>query len=157
MEGGMEPEIGEANRASRNWLRATVERLSDADMMLPIGEAWTAAGLLAHLAFWDRFCRARWLHALNTKTPTPLPLDDALLELINDADLPHWTNVPPRIAAEECLEAAETLDALIESLGDEVAVKIQAEGRPRLLNRSLHRQEHLNTIDTRFPDRGVTE
>jgi hypothetical protein len=147
----LDPEIVQANRAARSWLRATVERLSEDDMTRPITEAWTAAGLLAHMAFWDRFCRARWLHAQRAETPTPLPLDDALLELINDADLSHWTKVPPRLAAEECLEAAERLDALIESLGDEVAVKIEAEGRPRLLNRSIHRQEHLSAIEAAFP------
>lgn len=147
----MDPEIEEANTASRGWLRATVERLSEDDMTRPITEPWTAAGLLAHLAFWDRFCRARWLHAQRTGTPTPVPLDDALLELINDADLSHWTILPPRIAAEECLEAADTLDALIQSLGDEVALKIEAEGRRRLVDRSIHRREHLSTIEAAFP------
>jgi Mycothiol maleylpyruvate isomerase N-terminal domain len=147
----MDPGIVEANRASRSWLRATVERLSEDDMTRPITEGWTAAGLLAHMAFWDRFCRARWLHAQGANTPTPLPLDDALLELINAADQAHWTKVPPRLAVEECLEAADTLDTLIQSLGDEVAVKIEAEGRPRLINRSIHRQEHLSTIEAAFP------
>ena len=124
---------------------------SEEDMTRPMTGAWTATGLLAHIAFWDRFCQARWLHAYRAKIPTPLPLEDALLELINDADLSHWTKVPPGLAVEECLEAAETLDALIQSLGDEVAVKIEAEGRPRLINRSIHRQEHLSAIEAAFP------
>jgi hypothetical protein len=144
-------EIEEGNSASRSWLGGIVGRLSETDMRSPIGEDWTVSALLAHLAFWDRFCRARWLHAQRMGTPTPAPLDDALLELINDADLSHWAVIPPRTAAEECLEAAERVDALIGSLDDEVARKVDAEGRRRLIDRSIHRREHLSSIEAAFP------
>jgi hypothetical protein len=144
-------EIEEGNSASRSWLAGILTRLSEDDMKRRIGEDWTVSALLAHLAFWDRFCRARWLHAQRTGATTPGPLDDALLELINDADLSHWAVIPPRIAAEECLEAAERIDALVGSLDDEVARKIEAEGRRRLIDRSIHRREHLSSIDAAFP------
>jgi hypothetical protein len=147
----VDPEIEERNNASRGWLGSMVERLSEDEMVRPIDGPWTAAGLMAHLSFWDRFCRARWLHAARIGIPTPVPFDDALLELINDADLSHWAAVPPRIAAEECLEAAEHLDALIRSLDDEVGRKVEAEGRRRLVDRSIHRREHLVTIEAAFP------
>jgi hypothetical protein len=147
----MKPEIDDANSASRSVLRAVADRLSESHMVQPLSGPWTPAAVYAHLAFWDRFCRARWLHAQGTDIPTPLPLEDALLELINHADLPHWARVPPAAAIEECLEAAEQVDELISSLGDDTADKIQAEGRPRLIDRSIHRHEHLAMIEAVFP------
>ena len=30
------------------------ERLSDAELLTPVGEHWTVAIVMAHLAFWDR-------------------------------------------------------------------------------------------------------
>jgi hypothetical protein len=42
---------------------------------------------------------------------TPLPFDDALLELINDSSLQQWVVIPPRTAVQDCLAAAEEIDA----------------------------------------------
>ena len=44
----------ELNRASTNRIRTLVARLSDKEMQHPVGEHWTVAIALAHLAFWDR-------------------------------------------------------------------------------------------------------
>jgi hypothetical protein len=44
----------ERNRASTARIRALAARLTDADMQHPVGEHWTVAIALAHLAFWDR-------------------------------------------------------------------------------------------------------
>jgi hypothetical protein len=150
----MNPEIEEANTASRSAMRAVAERLSEDEMVRPIEGPWSASAVFAHLAFWDRFCRARWLHAEKAGLPTPIPLDDAVLELINDADLPHWADVPARTAVEESLEAAENVDALIEGLDDDIGLKIEAEGRRRLIDRSIHRREHLMMVEARFPTGG---
>jgi hypothetical protein len=147
----MDPEIEERNSASRSWLGSIVKRLSEDEMIRPIEGSWTAAGLPAHLAFWDRFCRARWLHASRTGIATPAPLDDALLELINDADISHWAAIPPLLAVQEYLEAAEGVDAFIRSLNDEAGRKVQAEERNRLIDRSIHRREHLVLIEAAFP------
>ena len=42
------------NRASTERIRALAARLSDEEMQHPVGEHWTVAIALAHLAFWDR-------------------------------------------------------------------------------------------------------
>ena len=42
------------NRASTGRIRALAARLSDQQMQTPVGEHWTVAIALAHLAFWDR-------------------------------------------------------------------------------------------------------
>ena len=126
-------------------------RLSDEELTRPIDPPWTAAALFAHVAFWDRFVHARWLLAASTGSRTPLQFDDSLLELINDASLQQWTVIPPRTAVQDCLAAAAQIDALIGSLeADVVSEAVQAQ-RERLVDRSLHRGEHLNTIEMAFP------
>ena len=45
------------NRASRDRLAAVIAQLGDRSIALSGG--WTAAALLAHLAFWDGFGAAR--------------------------------------------------------------------------------------------------
>ncbi|MGD8963285.1 MAG: hypothetical protein PVH43_12255, partial [Desulfobacterales bacterium] len=35
-------------------LRSLVERLTDDELIFPIGNGWTIAVALAHLAFWDQ-------------------------------------------------------------------------------------------------------
>ncbi|MBI5302697.1 MAG: hypothetical protein HY868_11210 [Chloroflexi bacterium] len=42
------------NRASTERIRAVAARLSDDEMQHAVGERWTVAIALAHLAFWDR-------------------------------------------------------------------------------------------------------
>jgi hypothetical protein len=147
----MESEFAERDRSELDRLRTLSASLSDDALRRPIDSVWSAAALFAHLAFWDRLCRARWLHAARTGRRTPAPFEDDLLELINDANLSHWAAIPPRIAVEECLEAAEAVDALIRSLEAAVVSEVLAEGRRRLVDRSIHRREHLGMIETAFP------
>ena len=42
------------NQASTQRIRELAGRLSDEEMQHPVGEHWTVAIALAHLAFWDR-------------------------------------------------------------------------------------------------------
>jgi hypothetical protein len=49
-----------ANDESRARLRAVVERLERTQLAMNVMQAWSAAALLAHLAFWDRFTLRRW-------------------------------------------------------------------------------------------------
>jgi hypothetical protein len=142
--------IQDRNQAAVDRLRALGSRLSDAELTRPIDPPWTAAGLFAHVAFWDRFVHARWLLAANGESRTPIDFDDALLELINDASLQQWVAIPPRAAVEDCLAAADQLNDLIGSLDDDVVEAVKRR-RPRLVNRSLHRAEHVVTIEAAFP------
>jgi hypothetical protein len=69
------------------------------------------------------------------------------MDLLNEAALPEWLAIPPRAAVEACQKAADALDMVIESLDDEVVTQALREGRERLVDRSLHRGEHLETIE----------
>ena len=44
----------ERNRASTHRIRELVTRLTNEELQCPVGEHWTVAIALAHLAFWDR-------------------------------------------------------------------------------------------------------
>jgi len=149
----MDQEINGRNRASLDRLRAMAARLSEDELLRPIDPPWTAAALFAHVAFWDRFTHARWLHAAGIGGGLPLSIDDAAMELINQAALREWAAIPPRTAVEECLAAAATINDFIDSLEPDAVSQVLLAGRERLVARSIHRGEHLDTIEAAFTDR----
>jgi hypothetical protein len=144
-------EIQERNAASRARLVALGSRLSDDELASTIDPPWTAAGLFAHLAFWDRFVRERWDLARRREERTPMAVDDGLMDRINDASLEQWMAIPPGAAVAACVRAAEELDALLDGVDDNIADELVAEGRERLIDRSLHREDHLRTLEAAFP------
>ena len=74
----------ELNRASTERIRALAERLSDKELQHPVGEHWTVAITLAHLAFWDR----RVLYVLD-KTEQEGKLFIPQIDIfVNDLSLP---------------------------------------------------------------------
>src|SRR5512143_1749782 len=99
------------NRASTGRIRALVARLSDADMQQRVGEHWTVAIALAHLAFWDR----RVMYVLDmTERDGKLVIPEIDI-FVNDLSLPLWAAIPPRAAARIAIETAETLDKRLEN------------------------------------------
>jgi DinB superfamily len=144
-------EIAERNRTSAERLRAIGERLSDEELARTIDRPWTAAGLFAHIAFWDRFVLERWKLAAERGDRTPMSVDDAFMERINDASLDQWMAIPPRAAVEQCLAAAEEVDAYLGGIDDDIRSELISEGRRRLVDRSIHRGDHLGTLESAFP------
>jgi len=147
-----EPDRGhnERNDATRRRLTELVTRLGADELALEIDETWTVGALFAHLAFWDRLVEARWKAAQAARTATPIGLDDELLDPINDAAVPAWRIVDPRRLGALVVTAAEDVDALIAALPAKSVDGVLAEGRPRVLDRSRHRELHLATIEARL-------
>lgn len=143
--------IDRRNRDAADRLQALGARLSEPELGAEIDAPWTTAGLLAHIAFWDRFVLERWGLAAERGERTPMVVDGGLMDRINDASLNQWMSIPPRVAVEECTTAASALDAFIAGVDEDVRVELVAEGRERLVDRSLHRDEHLRTIEGAFP------
>jgi hypothetical protein len=137
----------ERNAESRRHLADLATRLGADELGLEIDDTWTAGALLGHIAFWDRLVEARWRYAGESGTATPIGLDDELTDLINAAAIPAWRIVDPRRVAALVVSAAEDVDALIAGLPGPSVETIAREGRPRLLDRSLHRAEHLAAIE----------
>lgn len=143
--------IAERNRSSRERLRAIASALPDSELDGTIDNPWTAAALFAHMAFWDRFVFERWRLAAEKGDPTPVPEDNAVMDRINDASLKQWLAIPARLAVEDFLDAAAELEELIARLDATIVSELVVEGRERLVDRSLHRGEHLGTIERAFP------
>ncbi len=132
----------ERNRASTNRIRALAARLTDEQMQHPVGEHWTVAIALAHLAFWDR----RVMYVLDM-TERDRKLFIAEIDIfVNDLSLPLWAAIPPRQAARIAIETAETLDARLESFPPVLLDEIHTYNK-RWVERSLHRGEHLDEVD----------
>ena len=112
----------ERNRASTNRIRALAGRLTDEEMQHPVGEHWTVAIALAHLAFWDR----RVIYVLdNTERDGKLFIPEIDI-FVNDLSLPLWAAIPPRAAARIAIESAQALDIRLEGFPPALLEEINA-------------------------------
>jgi hypothetical protein len=132
----------ERNRASAERIRALAARLTDEEMQHPVGEHWTVAIALAHLAFWDR--RVQYVLDM-TERDGKLFIPEIDI-FVNDLSLPLWAAIPPREAARLAIETATALDRQLEGYSPALLEQIQTYNR-RWVDRSLHRSEHLDEID----------
>ena len=132
----------ERNRAETARIRSLVERLSDDDLKRPVGEHWTVAVALAHLAFWDR----RVLAVLDASEREGMVSAPAIDIVVNDISLPLWMAIPPREAARLAIATAEELDQRLESLSPDLLEQIAAYNM-RYVVRALHRGEHLDEVE----------
>ena len=138
----------EHNRASTDRIRALAARLTDEEMQHPVGEHWTVAIALAHLAFWDRRVMVV-LDATEREGKLFIPQVDIL---VNDVSLPLWAAIPPREAARIAIETAEALDRRLENYPPALLEEIYAYNK-RWVVRALHRGEHLDDVDAALKKR----
>jgi hypothetical protein len=132
----------ERNRASTERIRALAASLTDEEMQHPVGEHWTVAIALAHLAFWDR----RVIYVLDiTERDGKLFIPEIDI-FVNDLSLPLWAAIPPREAARIAIETSEELDRRLEDYSQALIEEIHAYNE-RWVVRALHRGEHLNEVD----------
>ncbi len=132
----------ERNRASTERIRALAARLTDAELQHPVGEHWTVAITLAHLAFWDR----RVLHLLDMTEREGKLIAPELDIFVNDLSLPMWAAIPPREAARIAIETAEALDKRLEDFPSALLEEVHAYNK-RWVDRALHRGEHLDEVE----------
>ncbi len=50
----LDPSVFEHNRSQLARLQQLIAQLTDADLNRSVGDDWTVAVVLAHLAFWDQ-------------------------------------------------------------------------------------------------------
>ena len=132
----------ELNRASTERIRALAARLSDEEMQAKVGEHWTVAITLAHLAFWDR----RVMYVLDMTEKDGKLFIPEIDIFVNDLSLPLWAAIPPREAARIAIETSETLDKRLEDYSPELLEEIYNYNE-RWVIRALHRGEHLDEAD----------
>src|SRR6266516_287737 len=106
----------EQNARELERLRALVARLGDDELRRPVYDAWTVAGVLGHIAFWD----ARVL-ALADKLErgvafSPSDADPEDVDWINDATRPLIHAIEPGALARLALHLAEETDRRVASI-----------------------------------------
>jgi hypothetical protein len=136
----------ERNTRERERLRALVERLSEDELVSPVNEDWTVAGVLGHIAFWD--ARAR---ALADKLERGVPFSSSDTEpedvdWINDATRPLIHAIAPGEAAKLALRLAVETDERVASLPPDRLYPNDANS-PLNAFRAEHRAEHLDEIE----------
>ena len=132
----------ELNRASTERIRALAARLSDEELQHRVGEHWTVAIALAHLAFWDR----RVMYVLDVTERDGKLFIPEIDIFVNDLSLPLWAAIPPREAARIAIETAKTLDVRLERFSPTLLEEIYIYNK-RWVVRAMHRGEHLNEVD----------
>jgi hypothetical protein len=135
--------IIEENRREHERLRSLTANLGDEALARPLEAGWTAAAVLAHLAFWD--ARAALLiekWARGGIGPSPADTD-----IINDAAKELCLAIPPRAAAELAVEKSSQINRMIENLAPEMVDKIQTIGTAVHLTRFQHKRTHLEEIE----------
>jgi hypothetical protein len=131
------------NTSEREHLERLTSSLSEADLKLPLANGWSVATKLAHLAFWDEYVLAllkKWERDGFTSSSVEV-------DAINEAVRALSKAIPPRATVELARAAAEAIDAHLQKITPELRAAIEASRRTRLLNRSLHRREHLEQIE----------
>ena len=146
----MHRSIIEANSRERTRLRHLVAGLTDDQLALAMGDDWTIAIALAHLAFWDQRSLTlirKWKH---TGVVQPSPID---IDVTNETLLSLWRQLRPRAAADLAVASAEAVDSEVAATSGEMIAQIERiEGRSRI-DRSIHRKMHLDQIEKRLEGR----
>ncbi len=138
----MDRSFVERNRATTSRIREMAARLSDEELQHPVGEQWTVAIMMAHLAFWDR----RVLFVLDKTERDGRLFKPEIDIVVNDISLPIWAAIPPREAARMAIETAETLDRRLETYPSGLLEEIYSFNK-LWVDRSLHRGGHLDEAD----------
>jgi hypothetical protein len=132
----------ELNRASTERIRKLVASLTDRQMQTKVGEHWTVAITLAHLAFWDR----RVMYALDVTERDGKLFAPEVGIFVNDLSLPLWAAIPSREAARIAVETSEMLDKRLEEFSPALLEELYNYNK-RWVARALHRGEHLDEVD----------
>jgi len=135
----------EANTKGRERLRALAEELTDEKLALQVGDGWTVAATLAHLAFWDYRVLLLLRHWRDAEVGrSPIDIDG-----INDSMKPLCLAIPGREAASLAVKAAEAVDAELARLPEDLMAEIGTLVQHGTLwpDRSIHRHWHLDQIE----------
>jgi len=131
------------NTSERERLFKITASLREEDLRRPLPNGWSVATKLLHLAFWDRYCLAL-LKSWKSTTPSLSSLD---VDAVNDAVRMLSGAIPLQTVPTLVREAAEAVDRHVAGISPELRSAIEALGRVRLLNRSIHRRAHLDQIE----------
>jgi hypothetical protein len=134
------------NAASRERIQSLGDRAAAGPVeAVDADGGWGPGVVLAHLAFWDGLALARWQGAGDDGMPAPLA--PTVADLVNTAAFEQWAALDVPTATRLAVEAAAAVDAHLETLPPEQAEAARSAGFARLVDRSLHRNEHLDAVE----------
>jgi hypothetical protein len=142
----------DANTRERERMRALVDGLDDDDLIAPVNEYWTVAGVFGHIAYWD--IRVLVL-AKKIESGEPWAPGDAEPDgdWLNDSARPLIHAIRPRDAAQFAMLIVEQTDALVAGLPLDRLWPRDPDS-PIYPRRGEHRSEHLDEIETALRARG---
>ena len=138
----LDPNYTHLNRESTNRIKKLAANLTDQAMQTRVGEHWTVAIALVHLAFWDRRVLATLESTEKNKKLSVVEVDT----VVNDLSLPIWETVPAEEAIRLAIETANELDNQLENFPKDLLEEIYNHNK-RLVLRALHRNEHLDEVE----------
>ena len=141
----MDPDILVQNELERDRLATMVLKLSDDDLARDLGDGWTVAVALAHLAFWDE--RAALLLERYIDGTPHHHIPDWYEDLLNQTLEPQWRALSPRAAAEQAVAASEHVTRVLRGLDDDICARLEGHEEGYLLRRFNHRGEHIDQIE----------
>jgi len=136
------------NGKERERLRSLVAGITEEELSLPLGDDWTIAVALAHLAFWDQrslLLMRKWQQS--GVEPSPIDID-----VTNDSLLPLLRAIRPRAAADLAVSSAEAIDRELQKASSDLIDSIESLGEKFRLYRSIHRKLHLDEIEVRLAE-----
>lgn len=132
----------EKNRAATERIRAFAQR-SEEELRHPVGEHWTVAITLAHIAFWEY----RTLNILEQTELAGQLVAPEIDVVVNDLSLPLWAILPPKQTAQLAVELAEKLDQRLANFPTDLLEQVH-DRNERWVVRALHRNEHLDEAES---------
>ncbi len=118
--------------------------LSEKDLCHTLSNGWTVAMTFIHLAFWEKYA----LSLIEHWEQEGIVPQFSNFEAINDGLEFVTAPVPPEVAYNLALEAMTSIDQKIAMLPEDLANTIKERGFERLLFRYLHRNGHIEQIET---------
>jgi hypothetical protein len=132
----------ELNRASSRRMRELVMRLTNDELLKPVGKEWTVHTTLAHIAFWD----LRVMHLLDATEREGKLVAPEIDISVNDILNMLFGAMRPRLISQMAFQAAESLDGMLEKFPADLLEQIHARTE-RWVIRALHRNHHLDAIE----------
>jgi hypothetical protein len=134
--------IFQANRRSTDRMQTLIQGLSEKELTQTSGDNWPIYVMLAHLAFWDQ----RVVHVIELARKNNVLVVPHFDDQLNDILAPFLGAISPGEAVEMTIRIARTLDQYLEECPPELFNQMM-EVNNRLVERSLHRNDHLDDIE----------
>jgi uncharacterized damage-inducible protein DinB len=141
--------IFQANRESTERMRKIIDQISEEEFSTSIGSEWTISMTLAHLALWDQ----RVIFVIESAIKNDklhAPFYDGQL---NDILTPLLKAIPAAETARMAIATAERLDKELEKCPKQFLEEMKKVNR-RLVERSIHRNSHLEEIENAITKKG---